>query len=421
MLSPASSLRLCLVLGLVLGTAACADPEGLAPDQTGTLPTNPYLSTDDSLRFAGEVHLRNIRQLTFGGNNAEAYWSYDDEQLVFQSDWTAINDQGCDQIYVMPSEPRDAVGGDDMEQGGRYQLVSTGDGRTTCGFFLPDGRVIYGSTHEGSRECPEAPSFSQGRYVWPIYETYDIYVTDSTGLGAELLIGGPGYDAEATVSPDGRYVVFTSTRSGDLELWRYDMETEELLQLTDELLQLTDTLGYDGGAFFSPDGERIVWRASRVAGDAAETYVQLLRDGFVEPSALDIYVADADGSNPQRVTNLPGANWAPYFHPSGEKIIFASNHHTMDEGGREFDLFLVNVDGTGLERVTHSGTFDAFPMFSYDGSRLVFASNRNLDGTPSRDTNIFVADWVDAPSAEDSSFVQPRRARPDTTMQGAQP
>ncbi len=202
-------------------------------------------------------------------------------------------------------------------------------------------------------------------------------------------------DAEATVSPDGRYVIFTSTRSGDLDLWRYDMETSETIQLT-------NTLGYDGGAFFSPDGSKIVWRASRPEGEAAANYRDLLSRDLVEPSQLDLYVADADGQNAYRVTDLPGANWAPFFHPSGERILFASNHHT--EGGRLFDLFLVNLDGTGLEQVTHSGTFDAFPMFSFSGDRLVFASNRNATRTPSRDTNIFVADWVDTPESVDSTF-----------------
>ena len=230
--------------------------------------------------------------------------------------------------------------------------------------------------------------FESGRYVWPIYDTYDIYIANGDGTNIELLIGGAGYDAEATVSPDGRYIIFTSTRSGDLELWRHDVETGEQLQLTHEL-------GYDGGAFFSPDSQQIVWRASRPQGEDAEVYRGLLERGFVEPSALDIYVADIDGANVRRVTDLPGANWAPFFHPSGEKVLFSTNHHTMDQGGREFDIFMVNLDGTGLERITHSGTFDAFPMFSFDGTKLVFSSNRNASRTESEATNVFVADWVD--------------------------
>ena len=199
------------------------------------------------------------------------------------------------------------------------------------------------------------------------------------------------------MSPDGRFIVFTSTRSGDLELYRYEVATGETIQLTDEL-------GYDGGAFFSPDSERILWRASRPTGQAADEYRALLEGYAVEPGALNLFVADADGSNARQITDLPGANWAPFFHPSGDQVLFSTNHHTLDEGGREFDLFLVDVDSGELERVTYSGTFDAFPMFSPDGTRLVFASNRRGDRAPSRDTNVFVADWVETPAEADLEF-----------------
>ena len=352
-----------------------------------------YDPATDSLRFAGEVHLRNIRQLTFGGNNAEAYWSFDDQQLIFQSDWDRINDQGCDQIYVMNAD------GSALEDGQPYRLASTGKGRTTCGYFMSEvgGRLLFGSTHAAAPECPPTVMFAGDRYVWPLYDTYDIYTVNPDGSDLQVLIGGEGYDAEATLSPDGRYIIFTSTRSGDIELWRYEIETGDLLQLT-------DLLGYDGGAFFSRDSQKIVWRASRPTGEDAPIYQDLLAQNLVEPKALDLYVADIDGSNVQRVTHLPGANWAPFFHPGGEKIIFTSNHHTLDQGGRLFDLFMVNVDGTGMTQLTHSGTFDAFPMFSFDGTRLVFASNRNLTRTDSRDTNIFVADWIEEPEQVDRAF-----------------
>ena len=344
-----------------------------------------YDPAADSLRFPGEVHLRNVRQLTFGGNNAEAYWSFDGQDLIFQSDWEAINDQGCDQQFVMSAVRGAGRDGDGAE------LVSTGEGRTTCGYFLPDGRIIYSSTHEGDRQCPVTAAARTGRYVWDVFETFDIYVADADGSNTELLIGGPGYDAEPTVSPDGRFIVFTSTRSGDLELYRYEIATGETIQLT-------DTLGYDGGAFFSPDSQKILWRASRPTGDDADRYRQLLTTYAVEPGALNLFVSDIDGSNARQITDLPGANWAPFFHPSGDKVLFSTNHHTLDEGGREFDLFLVDLDGGDPERVTFSGTFDAFPMFSPDGTRLAFASNRRADRAPSRDTNVFVADWVDAPA-----------------------
>ncbi len=338
--------------------------------------------TPDSLRFEGEVHLKNITQLTFGGDNAEAYWSFDDTQLIFQSNWDKINGQGCDQIFIMNAD------GSQLDEGENYRLVSTGKGRTTCAYFLSDGRIIYSSTHEADKNCPEEQMFMNGRYVWPIYDSYNIYIANADGSDTELLIGGEGYDAEPTVSPDGKYIIFTSTRSGDLELYRYEIETKEILQLTDEL-------GYDGGAFFSRDSKKIVWRASRPQGEEIATYKNLLTQGLVEPKALNIYLADIDGSNKQQITELPGANWAPFFHPSGEKILFSSNHHSMESGGRMFDIFMINVDGSGLEQITHSGTFDAFPMFSYDGKKLVFASNRRADRADSRDTNIFIADWID--------------------------
>lgn len=341
-----------------------------------------YVPSADSLRFEGEAHLRNVRQLTFGGNNAEAYWSFDDRHLIFQSDWEKINSQGCDQQYLMRAD------GKPFDDGTAYRLVSTGKGRTTCGYFLPDGRVLYASTHAESSDCPETVRSHEGKYVWPIYDSYDIYMANSDGTDIEVLIGGPGYDAEATVSPDGKYLVFTSTRSGDLELWRYTLDTGEMLQLT-------NTLGYDGGAFFSRDSKKIVWRASRPQGEDAESYKELLYLGLVEPGELNVFVADADGKNVTQVTDLPGANWAPFFHPDGDRVLFCSNHHTLDQGGRVFDIFMIPVAGGELEQITHSGTFDAFPMFSYDGKRIAFSSNRNVSRTPSRDTNVFVADWVD--------------------------
>ena len=362
---------------------------GCAP----TVEPGAYNPEADSLRFAGEVHLRNIRQLTFGGNNAEAYWSEDGTELVFQSEWSELTTQGCDQIFVMNAD------GSLRDSGNRYDLVSTGSGRTTCSYFMPDGRIVFASTHASGPECPIAPMFGQGRYVWPVFAEYDIYTANADGTDVQLLIGGEGYDAEATVSPDGRFVIFTSTRSGDLELWRYEIATGELLQLT-------DALGYDGGAFFSPDSEWIVWRADRPEGEEADVYRGLLEDNLVEPSELNIFVARADGSDAMQVTDLPGANWAPFFHPSGDRILFSTNHHSDGGVGRMFDIFSIALDGTGLEQITHSGTFDAFPMFSPDGTKLVFASNRNAARRESADTNVFVADWVDEPEPTDLTFGQ---------------
>ncbi len=356
---------------------------------------NPLL---DTLRFPGETHLRNIKQLTFGGNNAEAYWSFDNKQLTFQSDWNEINSQPCDQIFKMN------IDGSLLENGKQYELISTGKGRTTCSYFLKDGRIIFASTHAEGEKCPEHQMFTGGRYVWPLFNSYDIYIANKDGsslpagqASPQILIGGEGYDAEATVSPDGKYIIFTSTRSGDLELWRYEIKTGEYLQLT-------NTLGYDGGAFFSRDSKQIVWRASRPQGDQAETYKKLLSEGYVEPKELNIFVADTDGKNVKQVTNLPGANWAPFFHPNGKKILFCSNIHSIDKGGRIFNIFMINIDGTGLEKIINSETFDAFPMFSFDGKKIVFCSNRRADRKPSRDTNVFVADWIEKPESVDLNF-----------------
>jgi len=351
-----------------------------------------YNPKKDVLRFTGETHLRNIKQLTFGGNNAEAYWSFSGKQLIFQSDWNKINTQGCDQIFIMNAD------GSKLSSGEQYKLVSTGKGRTTCSYFLKgDQKIIYASTHEADTSCPKTVMFSNGRYVWSIYDTYDIYEANPDGSDLKKIIGGPGYDAEATASPDGKYIVFTSTRSGDLELWRYEIATGDLLQLT-------NTLGYDGGAFFSYDSKKIVWRASRPIGEDEVQYKELLAQNLVEPIALNVFIADADGKNVEQITDLPGANWAPFFHPSGKKILFCSNYHSLNKGGRLFDIFMVDIDTKEIEQITHSGTFDAFPMISPDGKKIAFASNRQVNGKPSHDTNIFVADWVDEPSSVDENF-----------------
>ena len=268
-------------------------------------------------------------------------------------------------------------------------MASTGEGRTTCGYYYPHGdRVVYASTHHHDEACPEPPDLSRG-YVWPVYDTYDLFLTDLDGRDVEQLTDAPGYDAEATVSPRGDRVIFTSSRDGDLELYTMALDGTDVRRLTNRL-------GYDGGAFFSPDGGRIVWRAQYPEDPAEQAdYRALLAEGLVRPTALEIWVADADGSNARQITDNGAANFAPYFHPSGEKILFSSNMD--DPTGRDFDLFMIGADGTGLERVTHTPGFDGFPMFSPDGRWLVFGSNRN-ESHPGN-TNVFVAEWVEQPTA----------------------
>lgn len=345
--------------------------------------TSLIASDSDPLLYQNEKHFKNIKQLTFGGDNAEAYWSFDSKRLIFQSNWDTLTKQGCDQIFEMNAD------GTNLPNGKRYSLISTDKGRTTCSYFLKDGRMIFASTHEADDKCPEATMFAEGRYVWNIYDSYDIYIYNDKTKKSEKLIASSKYDAEATVSPDGKYIIFTSNRSGDLELWRYEIATGALKQLT-------NTLGYDGGAFFSPDGKKIVWRASRpTAEQDVKAYKELQSKGLVEPKELQIFIADIDGNNVQQITNLKGANWAPFFHPSGKKILFCSNHHSMDKGGREFAIFMIDIETKSLEQITHSATFDAFPMFSPDGKKIVWCSNRNKERKPTRSTNVFVAEWID--------------------------
>lgn len=332
----------------------------------------------DSLRYDEEGHLKNIRQLTWGGNNAEAYWSFGGDQLVFQSDYQQWG-VSCDQIFTLDI--------DKAIPGRKPPMVSTGLGRTTCAYFMPgDSTIVYGSTHLGGDACPENPARSVGgKYVWPIYDTYDIFVADTNGNLVTQLTDNPGYDAEATVSPKGDKIVFTSLRSGDLELYTMNLDGTEVNQVTDEL-------GYDGGAFFSPDGTKLIFRASRPKTDEEiKEYKDLLDQGLVQPTQMELFVCNVDGSDLRQITDLGNANWAPFFHPSGEKVIFSSNYES--QRGFPFNLYMINLDGTGLERVTYDGIFDSFAMFSPDGKSLVWASNRFNGG--GRDTNLFVADWLD--------------------------
>jgi len=323
-----------------------------------------------ALIHAGERHFRGLRQLTFGGENAEAYFSVDEQRLVFQS---TRDGRGCDQIYTL-----------DLATGAA-QLVSTGRGRTTCAYYLPgDQRLLYASTHAADPGCLPPPDRSHG-YVWKLYDEFDIYTAPAGGGEPTLLVGGPGYDAEATISPRGDRIVFTSTRDGDPELYSVDIDGGDLRRLT-------HTPGYDGGAFFSPDGARLVYRANHPEGDEElAKYREIQREGLVRPTRLELFIMNADGSDQRQITRNGKANFGPYFHPDGRRIIFSTN--LGDPLGRGFDLYMISDDGEGLEQITTEPSFDGFPMFSRDGARLVFASNRG--GAARGDTNVFIADWQD--------------------------
>jgi Tol biopolymer transport system component len=338
-----------------------------------------YQSNKDTLQYPEEKHFANIQQLTFGGDNAEAYFSYDGKWLIFQKT-NPKEDIACDQMYI----------GKIPELGQKFEprLVSTGKGRTTCGFFTKDGKhVIFASTHLGSAECPPVPDRTQygNKYIWPLYNTYDIFMADLNGKIVKQLTNAKGYDAEATLSPDGKQMLYTSTRSGDLELWIMDLKSGKEKQVT-------NLLGYDGGAWFSPDGKKIIWRASRPKTEAeVKEYKELLAEDLVAPTNMEVWVANADGSNARQVTSFGQANWAPTYMPDSKRIMFASNHEYRR--GFPFNLYMINEDGTGLAKVSRDKGFDAFPMFSPNGKKIVFCSNRNNGGT--RDTNVFLADWVE--------------------------
>lgn len=325
-----------------------------------------------------EKHFKNLQMLTHGGDNAEAYFSFDGKHASFQSNNKAWGLK-CDQIFNLDIEK--------AAKDSTYKppMLSTSKGRTTCSYFLKDGKhVLYASTHKAGDECPAAPEI-KGKYLWAVYKSFDIYVCDLKGNITATLTNTDGYDAEATVSPKGDKIVFTSDRSGDLELWTMDIDGKNQKQIT-------SGLGYDGGAFFSPDGKKIVFRASRPTTDEeVKEYKDLLSQGLVAPTTMEIYTCNVDGSDLKQVTHLGKANWAPFYHPSGKKIIFSSNHHSKK--GYDFQLFMINEDGSGLEQITNQSMFNAFPMFSPNGKKLIFSSNRNNGGT--RDTNLFIADWVD--------------------------
>lgn len=345
----------------LLLVAAAQEPPAPQP----SVPPAPLLHPD-------ETHLRNLKQLTFGGENAEGYWSPDGTRIIYQMRGEGVP---CDQQFVL-----------DLATG-QSRRVSNGLGKTTCGYFLDGGRrILYASTHLAAPECPPPPDFARG-YFWGMYAGYDLFTANANGSDIRRLTDVPGYDAEATVSPDGRTIVFTSLRDGDLEIYTMDEDGKNVKRLTHEP-------GYDGGAFFSPDGKRIVYRRDAITDAEGEArYRKLLADGLYAPGVLEIWVMDRDGGRKRQVTRLGAASFAPYFHPDGRRIIFGSNY--PDRRSRNFDLYLIREDGTGLEKLTSDPSFDGFPMFSPDGKKLLFASNRG--GKARGETNLFLADWVENP------------------------
>lgn len=332
---------------------------------------------------AQNVNMKNIRQLTFGGDNAEAYFSPDGRYLTMQ---VTDPDRGvdCDQIYMLDL----SIGEPNHKD---LKLISTGEGRTTCSFFLPDNKhILYASTHQSNKECPPPTEHIDGKYVWPIYPEMDIFVADLEGKVVQQLTNDPGYDAEAVLSPDGKKIAFTSLRSGDLEIYTMNIDGTDVRQVT-------FGLGYDGGAFFSHDSKKLVFRSSRPkTPEAIQEYKDLLARGLVMPTNMEIYTCNVDGSNLKQITHLGKANWSPYFLPDDSRIIFSSNHHSSH--GFDFQLFSIDTNGRDLRQVTYESYFNAFPMFSPDGNYIAFSSNRNHDKP--KETDVFIADWIPTDKAE---------------------
>jgi hypothetical protein len=393
-----------------LGLLALAAPGGCCPPEPPRSAATaapgrsavPQLAAARELATPEERHLHNLRQLTFGGDSAEAYWSFAGDRLIMQTNHAPYR---CDQIEELTIATRQSV------------LVSTGKGRTTCSYFLKgDQEIIYASTHEASPACPTPPDMSTG-YYWGLFD-FDIYRANADGSNLRKLTSAPGYDAEATVCPVDGSIIFTSIRSGDLELWRMDADGKNVKQLT-------STPGYDGGAFFSPDCSKIVWRSSRPEGKELDDYKALLAQHLVKPTRMDLYIANADGSDARQLTYLPGASFAPFFFPDGKRVIFASNY--LAPRGPNFDLYAIDIDGSHLERLTYAEGFDGFPMFSPDGKTLAFSSNRRdvvagprgevyrVTGGPAgeHDTNVFIADWVEHPAGQAERPAMPETAAAD--------
>ncbi len=336
---------------------------------TEAIPMAKWRQSEEVAGDPRETAIRDVVKLTFGGQNAEAYWSLDGKKLVWQTTQPEFPDE---QIFSMNAD------------GSGKRLLSTGLGRTTCSYFTPRGDWVYfSSTHEKNRGKQAPVDMSKG-YVWRVNPEFALYRVRPDGKDLQKVLQKAGYVAETTISPDGKFMTLTGSWDGDLDIYRADLDGKNLTRLTTDF-------GYDGGPFISWDSKKIVYRRSPLFANDAERseYSDLLRQNLVRPGRMNIWIMDADGKNKRQVTDLPGASFAPFLLPNGRQIIFSSNHH--DPKGREFDLFLVNIDGTGLRQVTFTPDFDGFPMVSRDGTKLVWSSNR-FGSTP-RETNVFVAEW----------------------------
>jgi Tol biopolymer transport system component len=362
-----------LVLSACGGTNGGKCPVGPCPLTEASAPRNPYdqgparaIAPDPR-----ERHFKRLQQLTFGGQNAEAYFSFEGDRIIFQS---TRGDLKADQIFSM-----NLAAGD-------LRLLSNGEGKTTCGYFFPgQRRIVYASTFAASPLPPAPPDYAKYGYVWKFQEGFDLYSADADGSHLQRLTETPGYDAECTISPDGEWIVFTSMRDGDLELYKMRRDGGDVTRLTHEL-------GYDGGAFFTPDGKQIVYRGyTPTTPEDESSYREMMKENMWRPGPLDLRVMDADGGHKRTLLHNGASNWAPFPLKDGQRVVFSSNVHDPNPKSRNFDLYLIRLDGSGLERITFDDDFDGFPMFSPDDSKLIWAANRH--GSVPHETNLFLADW----------------------------
>ncbi len=315
----------------------------------------------------GGTHLANIRQLTNTGTQAEAYFSADGQWITFQS---TREGRTCDQQYVMKTD------------GTQFKRISNGDGKTTCGWFLPDGKkLLFASSDANEKLCPPKLDPSKG-YVWGL-DPFDIYSVNRDGSNLKRITSYNTYTAEGVISPDGTRMVFTSLKDGDLDIYTMNVDGSDVKQLTRQA-------GYDGGPWWSPDGKKIAYRAYHPTDPAElKDYQDLLKQKIVRPNKMELWVMNADGSDQRQITHLGGANFGPSWTHDGTRLIFSSNYKNPRSGN--FDLYMIGIDGNGLEQITTDEGFDGFPMFSPDGKKLIWASQRA--NSKSMDVNLFIADF----------------------------
>lgn len=343
----------------------------------GCAQTQTDLSSLASKDFTFEDrHMQNVTQLTFKGDNGEAYFNWDDTKFIYQS---SRGGEKCDKIWIMNTD------------GSNKHMVSPDHGAHTCSYFFPgDEKIAFASTSQLPGDCPPKTKMTEGHYMWPLYP-YDIFVANIDGSGLKKITDNPKYDAEPIISPDGKQIVFGSQRAGDFNIYIMNADGTNVRRLTSEF-------GYDGGPWFSPDGKKIAWRSwhPKTKEERAK-WRDCMENDYIVPFPLDIWIMDNDGSNKKRLTENGATNWAPSWHPDGKRIIFSSNmddwREDLKKFGHNFEIYLINIDGTGLERITFNNVFDSFPMFSHDGKKLSFASNRNPKKP--RATDIFIADWTE--------------------------